>query len=90
MPCLWRRNNPNYFQHPAALLALTVTSVFLQACSGPKQALLMPTPTLYEQRAIEPFPELPPEKQATHLQVFYASGREANPSGERLPYGNAI
>ena len=90
MLCLWSRHNPNYFQLPAVLLVLTVASVLLQACSGPKQALLMPTPTLYEQRAIDLFPELPPEKQATHIQVFYASGREANPSGERLPYGNAV
>ena len=90
MLCLWRRYNHNYFQHRAGLLALTVASLLLQACSGPTQTLLMPTPTLYEQHAIEPFPELPPEKQATHLQVFYASGREASPPGDRLPYGNAV
>jgi len=50
----------------------------------------MPTPTVYEQDAIELFPELPLEKQATHLQVFYASGRGANSTGNQLPYGNTV
>jgi esterase/lipase superfamily enzyme len=50
----------------------------------------MPTPTLYEQDAIELFPALPLEKQATDLQVFYASGRGANPASKQLPYGNTV
>jgi hypothetical protein len=72
------------------LLLLPILMLLLQACSAPKSTLLMPTPTLYEQNAAEPFAHLPPEKQTTKMQVFYASGRNANSSGNQLPYGNAV
>lgn len=83
------QDHSHRFAQFAGLVALGIVVLFLQACSGPAQILLMPTPTLYEQHAVEPFPELSREKQATHLQVFYASGRRPTASGDRLPYGNA-
>lgn len=51
---------------------------------------MMPTPTLYENGAVDPFATLPPAHQTTTMEVFYATGREAYSTDGGTRYGNGV
>lgn len=62
----------------------------LASCAAPTQIEMMPTPTLYESKAVDPFTRVPPEQQTTTLDVFYATGRDSIGEGGDTRYGNAV
>jgi esterase/lipase superfamily enzyme len=73
---------------PAALALLALG--LLTACAAPTRIEMMPTPTLYENSAVDPFTTLPPEQQTTTMEVFYATGRDANGAGSQTRYDNDV
>lgn len=73
-------------QHAAVLFALGI----LCACAAPTNIEMMPTPTLYEDSAVDPFTALPPAHQTTIMEVFYATGRDAMGAGSDTRYGNGV
>lgn len=69
-----------------ALLALGT----LGACTAPTRIEMMPTPTLYENSAVDPFTTVPTAHQTTTMEVFYATGRDATGAGGDTRYGNGV
>ncbi|MDZ7888718.1 MAG: alpha/beta hydrolase [Pseudomonas sp.] len=68
---------------PWKLIALPIP-LFLLACSAPNPLMLMSTPVIYEQAAIDPFAHLQEEERDPNIELFYATNRSPEAGG----YGN--
>src|SRR5687767_14055950 len=60
-------------------------AIALGGCGGRQ---LMPTPSLYVHRDIDPFPDVPVELRNNHVDVLYLTdrAREAKPGGPKYGY----
>ncbi|WP_076428602.1 alpha/beta hydrolase [Aquipseudomonas alcaligenes] len=65
------------------LIALPL-SLALLSCSSPKPLILMATPVIYEQAAIDPFAHLTENERVPSVSLFYATNRRPETEG----YGN--
>lgn len=81
------RQKPRPFlRFVSGLLALFLAT----GCSTPKALTLMPTPVIYQNRAVDPFAHLAPEHQNTLMHIFYATNRSARHSEKGTAYGNTL
>jgi esterase/lipase superfamily enzyme len=75
-------------RRPNAILALLILSTAVAGCGGKPQ--LMPTPNLYTQGGIDPFPDVPPALQNNKAEVLYVTDRalEKGSTPEGPNYGH--
>jgi esterase/lipase superfamily enzyme len=71
-----------------AFAALAVMS--LVGCATNKPVTLMPTPVIYEDRAIDPFSHIPAPLRTPETTVFYATNRAHRAHDPDRPYGNGF
>jgi len=74
----------------ALYLLMLLLSISLYAgCSAPPQFVLMETPAIYHEAAVDPFAHLDETQHETALSVFYATNRTPQQTETGgLPYGN--
>ncbi len=73
------------------IFSLLFAVIFLAGCAAPEPVILMSTPVIFHDNAIDPFMHLSVEDKTTEISVFYATNRKPqdmdNPD---LSYGNAV
>ena len=67
-------------------LSCVCLALLLGACAGPTPLMLMSTPVLYHQAAIDPFAHLSPAERVPDVALFYATTRAPEGAG----YGNRV
>jgi len=72
------------------LLTVLMVICFLAGCTSKKALTLMPTPVLFYNSTIDPFVHLTTVQKSTKMQVFYATNRAPEYSGDLMNYGNSL
>jgi esterase/lipase superfamily enzyme len=67
-------------------LSCVCLALLLGACAGPTPLMLMSTPVIYHQAAIDPFAHLSPAERVPDVALFYATTRAPEGAG----YGNRV